>query len=373
MNHQAQGGSLTVHASVPFQRAMEAVACIADETPPWSDILTVTRDLIGADSGSLIMLDGGGDLLHVSHIGLADSTLQAYEQHFHKLDLLAHAAAKQDAGQWIDTDEAIARQTLLRSEFYNDYLRQHGQNQIVGLLLERSSTRMTAMSFQRATIEPGIRERLGSGHIGEYVRAFQAALARKQQLIAEDVGLLAETFDAFGEAICLVSRGGAVIRMSPRCETLLDNRQGLTVRRGRLFHPNPSVYAQLLDKLGLAIQGRIRTKAAIGLSSGDTLVVDISPAPKKLQMVGEPLGLVRLRRNTEGRNINLSALIATFGITPAEARVLAALVSGRTPLEYAAEHAVSENTVRKQIASLKIKMHCSRVVDLVRMAIQSAT
>ncbi|KAF7964201.1 hypothetical protein AWV80_41005 [Cupriavidus sp. UYMU48A] len=157
---------------------MEAVACIGDDAPPWTDILTVTRDLIGADSGSLIMLGGSGDLLHVSHVGLADSTLQAYEQHFHKLDLLAHAAAKQDAGQWIDSDEAIERQTLLRSEFHNDYLRKHGQNQIFGLLLERGSSRMTAMSFQRATIESGIRERLSSGHIGAYVRSADALRVR---------------------------------------------------------------------------------------------------------------------------------------------------------------------------------------------------
>ncbi|ODV40977.1 hypothetical protein AWV79_02600 [Cupriavidus sp. UYMMa02A] len=316
------------------------------------------------------MLGGSGDLLHVSHVGLADSTLQAYEQHFHKLDLLAHAAVKQDAGQWIDSDEAIERQTLLRSEFHNDYLRKHGQNQIFGLLLERGSSRMTAMSFQRATIESGIRERLSSGHIGAYVRSFQEALARKQRLIADDIHMIEEAFTAFGEAICLVSRGGAVIRMSSSCEALFGNHRSLTVRQGRLFHPNRAVHAHLLDKLALAIRSRICTKAAVGLSSGETLSLDISPAPAKLQMIGEPLALVRWRRNTEGRTSDPTALIAAFGITPAEARVLAGLVGGRSPRAYAIENAVSENTVRKQIASLKIKMHCSRVVDLVRMAIQ---
>ncbi len=348
---------------------MEAVACIADAAPPWADILTATRDLIGADSGSLIMLDRAGDLLHVSHVGLADATLKAYEAHFHKLDLLAHAATTQDAGTWIDSNEAIARETLLRSEFHNDYLRKHGQSQILALLLERSDSRMAAMSFQRSTIESGARERLSSGDIGLYVRAFQEALTSKQALIAEDIHVLEETFSAFGEAICLVSPSGTVVRMSPLCGLVFDNREGLTVRQGRLYHPNAAVRAQVLDKLRLAMRTQTRTKAAVALSAGDTLSLDIAPAAARLQMVGEPLALVRFRKNTVGRIIDMSCLMAEFGITLAEARVLAGLAGGCTPLEYAAENSVSENTVRKQIASLKGKMNCSRVVDLVRLAI----
>jgi len=350
---------------------MEAVACIADDAPPWADILTATRDLIGADSGTLIMLDGAGDLLHVSHVGLAESTLREYEQHFYKLDVLAHVAAKQDAGTWIDSNEAIPRETLLRSEFHNDYLRKNGQNQILALLLERNCSRMTGMSFQRATIESGARERLSSGDIGTYVRSFQEALTRKQTAIAENIQLLEQTFSAFGEATCLVSRGGAVVRMSALCAILFDNRQGLSVKHGRLYHPNRAVNTHVLDSLGQAIQTRTRTKATVALSLGDTLSLDISPAPAKLQMVGEPLAFVRLRRNTAGGTIDTSCLIATFGITPAEARVLAGLIGGLTPVEYAIENNVSENTVRTQIASLKGKMNCSRVVDLVRLAILS--
>lgn len=355
-------------SSVHFHRAMEAVACIRDDTPPWADILSATKDLIGADSGSLIMLDGAGDLLHVTHVGLAESTLREYAQHYHKLDVLAHAAARQEAGAWLDSNEVIARATLLRSEFHNDYLRKNDQNQILCLLLERNGTRMTGMSFQRAIIEAGARERLSGGDIGTFVRAFQEALASKQSAIVENLLLLEDVFTGFGEAACLVSRGGAVLRMSPLCGSLLDNRQSLTTKRGRLYHPNEAVLPYVLDSIDRAIQTRTRTRATVALSLGSTLLLDISPAPTKLQMVGEPLALVRLRKNSEGGSIETSCLIATFGITPAEARVLAGLAGGLSPVEYAVQNAVSENTVRKQIASLKSKMNCHRVVDLVRQA-----
>lgn len=347
---------------------MEAVACIAEAAPPWADILTATRDLIGADSGSFLMVDGVRDLMHVSHVGLADATLKAYEEHFHRHDLLTHVAANQDVGAWIDSNEAIPRATLLRSAFHNDYLRPNGQRQILALLLERNGSRLTAMSFQRASVETGARERLSRGDIGTYVRAFRAALATKQALIAQSIDVLEETFGAFGEAVCLVSQGGTVVRMSPSCGALFDSRQGLTIRHGRLSHPNGAVGAQVLEQLRLAMRTRSRTHASVALSSGDSLSLDIAPAPATLQMVGEPLALVRLRRNTAGQALDLSCLVAEFGITRAEARVLAALVGGCTPLEVAVANSVSEHTVRKQIASLKAKLQCSRVVDLVRLA-----
>ncbi|WER48802.1 LuxR family transcriptional regulator [Cupriavidus sp. WKF15] len=157
--------------------------------------------------------------------------------------------------------------------------------------------------------------------------------------------------------------------MSPLCAMLLDGRQGLAIRRGRLSHPNGAVCSHVLDTLHLAIRTRSRMKTAVALSPGETLSLDIAPAPAKLQMVGEPLTFVRIRRNTASRTLDMSCLVAEFGLTRTEARVLAALVGGSTPLAYAAENAVSEHTVHKQIASLKVKLHCSRVVDLVRLAI----
>lgn len=57
-----------------------------------------------------------------------------------------------------------------------------------------------------------------------------------------------------------------------------------------------------------------------------------------------------------------------FGITPAESRVLAALMAGVRPKEFAALHKVSLATVRTQIAALMDKMDCERQADLVRKA-----
>jgi DNA-binding CsgD family transcriptional regulator len=69
------------------------------------------------------------------------------------------------------------------------------------------------------------------------------------------------------------------------------------------------------------------------------------------------------------QQVSIDALCMAFRISPAEARVLGALVSGETLADHAQAHGVSIHTVRKQIANLRDKMGCTRQVDMVRQAL----
>ena len=69
------------------------------------------------------------------------------------------------------------------------------------------------------------------------------------------------------------------------------------------------------------------------------------------------------------RSPSIDSLCGAFGITPAEARVLAALVAGQSPKQHAGAQGVSVHTVRSQLGSLMAKMGCTRQVELVRKAL----
>ncbi|MDF3836804.1 LuxR C-terminal-related transcriptional regulator [Cupriavidus basilensis] len=107
----------------------------------------------------------------------------------------------------------------------------------------------------------------------------------------------------------------------------------------------------------------------MALMWGETLSLDITPSIPQVRLSDEPFAFVRLRRNSAFTGANVAGLVCTFCVTPDEARVLAGLVAGLSPAEFAAAHDVSENTVRKQIANQWTKMHCNRVVDLVKLAV----
>lgn len=355
--------------TVHFRRAIEALDHISDPMPPWEQILATARDLIGADTGSLIMMDGRGKLLHLNHVDVPKSTLHDYIHHFHKLDVIADAAVGLDAGAWLDSNDVIPASRFERTEFHADYLRKHRQAQILALVLEQNIERRTAFSFQRSTIVANARDKLTQGEVGTYIRTFQVALERRRQVMANNLQLLEDTFSSLGEATCLVSVSGTVVHASAVANALLDNRNGLCIRQGRLFHPTPAVQAHLARNLEETLRTGTRTKATVALAWGETLSLDIAPSSPQVRLSNEPLAFMRLRRNSAFTEANVTDLVCIFGVTAAEARVLAGLVAGLTPAESAVANDVSENTVRKQIANLKTKMHCSRVVDLVKLAV----
>lgn len=348
---------------------MDAVACIGDDNPPWADILQSSRELVGADSGSLILFDGDGHLQHVSQVGLAQATVDAYANHYHRLDMLAHVAMQQDAGNWLDSDEALPRQALLRSEFYADYLEPHGQKQILALMIERSAHGLCAMSFQRSSVEVGARHRLASGEVGIFVGAFQDALAARQKGRIAALNALDDTFGAMGEGVCLVNGRGMVVHQSAACTELLDDRQALHIRHGRLYHAKPAVCEHVLRQIASTLRTGERTRSVVRLGWGEALALDITRASMRWSLAGAPLALVRVSRRVADGALDPAGLVSAFAITPAEARVLAGLAAGQSPADYAKAHGVAESTVRKQIAALKDKLDCSRTVDLVRLAL----
>jgi len=100
--------------------------------------------------------------------------------------------------------------------------------------------------------------------------------------------------------------------------------------------------------------------------------IKLAPAAPQLNIGGKPLVLVRMARRCDaGRQPE--ALRAAFGLTPAEARALAALVAGESIKRLAQARGISVHTVRSQIAALMGKMGCSRQVDLVRAALHVDT
>ena len=60
-------------------------------------------------------------------------------------------------------------------------------------------------------------------------------------------------------------------------------------------------------------------------------------------------------------------LTAIFGLTPAEAKLAAALAGGLSVNDDAEEAGITENTARWTLKQVQTKTHCRRQADLVRL------
>ena len=136
---------------------------------------------------------------------------------------------------------------------------------------------------------------------------------------------------------------------------------------GRITHADPQMASRLYAVLSCVARTGVAAELVVPVAWGEVCHFDISLAHASVKLGTERILLVRVRKNSAFVLPDVDALCAAFGITPAEGRVLAGLMSGHTAGEYAAVSGVAEPTVRHQIASLMLKMGCHRQAELVRL------
>lgn len=131
----------------------------------------------------------------------------------------------------------------------------------------------------------------------------------------------------------------------------LANSSVLARHDGRL-RPASGVTGDLASAQRLAAQRGRRSLVRL-MSGGDRLMVSVLPFGPA-QAEGQNV-LVMLGRREPCSELGLEMLAASYGLTLAERRVLAALVREASPREIAAQHAVELSTVRTQIQSIRVK------------------
>lgn len=354
--------------SIPLRRAMEAVHHLHEpRSQPWLDVLEGVRQLIGADTATFIMFDGGGGLLRFEQQCVDARAERDYVEHFHAMDIVAPLGRGLPEGTWLDTAERFSQRELDRQPFYADFMRVHRMRQIVAFMAVETPQRRAGLSVQRSRPSGDIRRRLDAEPMRVFMAALQSAVRQRQRDAALSLALVDVSFGAFNEAVFLVTPGGAVLHMSELAGAWLAERGALQVRGGCLRHPDDRAQGLFMRRLRAAAGGAA-VRMLLAAPLGRTHRLDIARADLQLSVSGEILLMVRVCRERREAGASPELLEIAFGITPSEARVLAALMSGLAPKQYAGTHAVSYHTVRAQIASLMEKMGCKRQADLIGKA-----
>ncbi|WP_313622179.1 LuxR family transcriptional regulator [Achromobacter sp.] len=353
---------------IALRRAVEAVDRLTDPEPPWQDILRTARDLVGADSGTLIVFDARNKLLTLSSIGFSDACASDYQEHYYSCDILEQDSRNAPAGTWLDTARMYEPTQLGRTEFHTDYMAKHRMAQLLSLIIESNTVLHAALGFQRSTIDPKASERLQSGDYARYFRALRNQLSQRERNRAIGWKSLESAFSEVQEAVLLISMDAIVDKLSPLAVGYLDDTNGWILHGRRLRHADPKVQ-RLFDAhcAAVARDGQMRSLATAS-GWGELFWVDISLAPQALSLIGGRMLLVRMRKKSAFAMPDITKLQSVFSITHAEAAVLAGLAAGHSVEEVATLRHASVLTVRKQVASLLTKMECSRQSELVRLA-----
>jgi DNA-binding CsgD family transcriptional regulator/ribosomal protein L14 len=364
-------------SSVAEDRLLDGIYAAALEPERWISVLDQLRSDFDADGAMLARLDvtdGDGEILALNDDPKVHS---AYHDYYHAINPLARVddvrgyTASWKAEVLIDEDY-FDRETLVASEYYQDFLRPNSANW--GL-----SIRLGLQGSQRTNIDIGRR----SGRFEETAivaaRRLQPHLIRASLITKRLSGLQAlELYDQLDNtraAMMLVDAGGALIHANSVGEAMLKDGNVLSVASGCVVASTMVKTAELLTAVIGATSTRISRRVGTSIvladdNGGVTTTLTVAPVgPDKISAFARPLALLTLEVPKRRNLVDQARVAERLGLTRAEARLAVWLAQGGTLAGAADMFAISINTVRTQLASIFGKTSINRQTELVRLVL----
>jgi len=336
----------------------------------WQDFLDHVAKTSPDGKAALHYHDLTSPVAHVPYMsGFTEKDVEQFSSHFASVNPWIPRMSLVPVGQGLFGDQIFSRERMIKTEFYNDWLKgQAGCETSVGVSVIREDSRTLILSTATSSADPDVNSEAAARYtlLAPHMRrAFD--LIRKRDLLTCDngAGLL---FDSIGAGLIHVSDRRRERRCNKVAEEMLD--AGFPITRtphGRIAIQCAAAAAHLEDMLkgdGLRnvwtsiIQGtagapahkitlvRIRSERFVEFLQGPTVAIIVEPMIER-----------RLRTRQE-------TLLEKFKLTATEARVAISIASGNTPREVAAEHRMGYETVRTHLRNIYLKLGVNSQVAL---------
>ncbi|HLI10422.1 MAG TPA: LuxR C-terminal-related transcriptional regulator [Alphaproteobacteria bacterium] len=275
----------------------------------------------------------------------------------------------------VETDQQmLPKRELLRSDYYNGFLRPLDFHSVLILWLKRRGSVQPSLSivrarkageFDAADVELG---RLLLPHLQ---RAVQLELRLGHLNLAE--GGAAAALDLLLDAVIIIDEGGHPVFCNAAAERLLAEGDGLALEDGRFSAATSSLTARLEAIVAKAIGCRREAPA------GGAMLLPRRSSPSPLRLVAVPLrrpiDWLAPRRpaaclcvadpdREQGAARWASAM---FKLTAAEVEILDGLLAGHEAREIGDRLGISYNTVRVHLAHIMAKTGTRRQAELIRL------
>uniref|UniRef100_UPI0035CC0AFB helix-turn-helix transcriptional regulator n=1 Tax=uncultured Sphingomonas sp. TaxID=158754 RepID=UPI0035CC0AFB len=273
-------------------------------------------------------------------------------------------------GQLIDTDDILPRAELRKTGLYKNFLAAMNVDRTLCLMLDRRDGARLGLLL----IGPGDRDlaglRRGLRVLGPHI---QRAVRISQRIASVEVAANAARAAANRSRYALISldKDFNILSVNDRVAHYEDAGLISTANAKLTFVDRSS--QQKLVNLGSTSNADLAFHA-IDRSGRERPVLGVLIKPKTVATIGGAIAdaalIVTIGSGVgEAPVLRIDRLAQWFGLTPTEARVVCALVDGRSPQDYAASNGVSVNAVRFHLKHIFLKTETVSQAQLVaRMA-----
>lgn len=366
-----------------YQQLVECIYDAALKPVLWQRFLEAFTKTLNGHAGIFRLLDAKTYSLDFSAVCGHDSDyVQLYHNHFKEVDPLRPILDQAPVGSIINRNECISDKQWLKSEMYNDYLKDWDVYHIIGGHVVQSGPCVLRFGAHRSKQAGEFDEddvRFISRLVPHLRKAFK--ISRHIQGLNNAYQAATDTLDHMPIGIILVNAEGKPVYLNKRAESITHAGYGLMLKacglNAMMLHED-KVLQQLIRQ---ATQGEGRTN----LKTGGAVMLNQTSSNKPLSLVVTPLGEDKLELGVsvpqavaaifigdpeQQQDIPVTLLCSLYKLTKAEARLVNELANGFSPNEIAEKFGISRHTVRGQLKVVFQKTGAKRQSELVKLVLQ---
>lgn len=348
------------------------------DAPLWRKVLKGTCDFVrGGPSASLFWQDAAKKTGHTYFVWGGEKRFgQLYWDKYIKLNPLTPAAGYFAVGEVYSGTDIVPLERLVETPFYKEWMAPQGWGDVLSANLDKSATSRAVFSVARhardGLVDDEMRWRMGL--LVPHVRR-SVTVGRLIDLSRVEAAAMADTLDGLQAGMFLVDCSGRLVHANASGRAMLDEGNVLHAN-GKLVARDPQADEALRDVFSAAGKGDAALgskQIAVHLTArdGQQFVTHVLPltsgARRQAGVSYSAVAAVFVQKSGPSTTLSLEALAQQFSLTPAELRVLSAIIEiGGVP-EVAPALKLSPATVRTHLRHVFEKTGVRRQADLVKL------
>jgi len=318
---------------------------------------------------------------------LSEKSIRNYQRYYHSKYQKMQRMLPKKRGRLVIFDDFVDEGTIRTEEIYNDLLKPVEPRYVVAMSVMLAGGGLCICSWHRS-LRLGCPKRdviaIAEALLPHLRRALQVR-ARIVEAEARNRAVL-DTLQRLHQAVVLLDHHGGIVWLNRAAEALLAARDGIGTSRGELICGARGETPELHRLIGIAAEPRFdpadRPGGVMAISRPSTklpyhVLVTPLPSPALLARTmpgprAAPVTAVFITDPEDRPTPAAETLARLHALTPAEAKLAAALTGGATLKDYAEEAELSLNYVRWLLKQVEAKTDTHSQVQLMRMLTRHA-
>ena len=356
-----------------FDGLLRAIYAAGADPKLWSDAMRRIGAVFGTDQAQFMLWDlPTGRASWLDYVGFGEVDLAAYYHYLDRERLMARATALPRGT--IYTDATLGSpEEIARSAFYNEFRLGVGTYWMISTMMAMGPNTVAFPAILRPKDAPPFdrddmrRYALFLPHIANAHRV-QFALESIEGARVSSIAAL----DRLARAAVLCDSIGRVVHANRAARAIADQNDGIILCARGVSASDPSAASSLSLALASAAAGKGTALRLPRPSGRPSLAVIVAPIGEAHPLSGgSPMVGIFLADPAAGPKLSAETA-ACYRLTPAEAALFAALISGASLDAAANQRGISLATAKTQLQSIFDKTGVRRQTDLVRVALGNA-